>query len=372
MVGREGAVGGIVSQGHLPAFSRAVVHGGRAVSAHRGCSARRETAHLEQAKLASLTLRHLFARYADCLLAQVFQSVACNAAHTIEQRTAKWLLAALDRTGEREVPLTQEQLAAMLGVGRSYISRVIQALKAEGALMTRRGGLGCATPRCCAGLTCGCDEAVRAHFEAGARRGLSGRREGGRTTAPDDDAGHRAGGSSPATESSALERLQVAHRAAGGAGGQRRIGLQRRRDHALARRPAARPRRRAPPSPRGGAASSASGTARWMRAVRDVDLDACRRPRPGRSAPPSAASGETWPMRQAGGAAGEAAVGDQRAGLAEALRLQVAGRVQHLLHAGAAARALVADHHHVAGLRPCRRGCRRPRRPGFRRRAPGR
>jgi hypothetical protein len=53
---------------------------------------------------------------------------------------------------------------------------------------------------------------------------------------------------------------------------------------------------------------------------------------------------------QARGAAGEAPVGDQRAGLAQALGLQVAGRVEHLLHAGAALGALVADQHHVAGL----------------------
>lgn len=163
LVGREGAVGGIVSQGQLAAFSRAVVMIG-------GPFIRLEAAQLEQAKQASLSLRHLFARYADCLLAQVFQSVACNAAHSIEQRTAKWLLAAFERTGDADVPLTQEQLAGMLGVGRSYISRVIQSLKVNGALSTRRGGLLVRDARVLRGLTCGCDEAVRAHY----RRVLEG------------------------------------------------------------------------------------------------------------------------------------------------------------------------------------------------------
>ena len=76
--------------------------------------------------------------------------------------------------------------------------------------------------------------------------------------------------------------------------------------------------------------------------------------------------------RQARRAAGEAAVGDQRAGLAEPLRLQIAGRIEHLLHAGPAARAFVADHHHVARLDRVGRGSPAPRRPGSRRRAPGR
>src|SRR5206468_5383402 len=122
LIGREGAVGGMVSQGRLPAFSRAEVQLG-------GPFFRIDLHDLEDAKSRSMTLRHLFARYADCLMAQVFQSVACNAAHSIEQRTAKWLLAAIERTGAPDVALTQEQLAAMLGVGRSYLSRVIRDLK---------------------------------------------------------------------------------------------------------------------------------------------------------------------------------------------------------------------------------------------------
>lgn len=134
MVGREGAVGGIVSQGRLPAYCRSVVQ-------YPGLAIRIESVELEKAKNASISLRHFFARYADCLLAQIFQAVACNATHTIEQRTAKWLLAAVDRTGAHEVPLTQEQLAGMLGVGRSYVSRVMAGLKSQGIIEIRRGRL---------------------------------------------------------------------------------------------------------------------------------------------------------------------------------------------------------------------------------------
>ena len=56
------------------------------------------------------------------------------------------------------------------------------------------------------------------------------------------------------------------------------------------------------------------------------------------------------PDRQAGGTAGEAAVGDQRAHFAEPLRFDVAGGIKHLLHAWAAARSLVANHDDVASL----------------------
>jgi hypothetical protein len=158
LIGREGAVGGIVSQGRLPAFARAVVQ-------HPGPFIRIETARLEQAKLDSVSVRHLFARYADCLLAQVFQATACNAAHTIEQRTAKWIIAAMDRTGDHVVPLTQEQLGAMLGVGRSYVNRVIRVWQRENILKWSRGALEVVNFYALKARQCDCNSTVQAHFD---------------------------------------------------------------------------------------------------------------------------------------------------------------------------------------------------------------
>lgn len=158
LVGREGAVGGIVSHGRLPAFARAEVQ-------FPGPFLRMSVAELEDAKQRSSTIEYLFARYADCLMAQIFQAVACNAAHTIEQRTAKWLLAAMERTGTPMIPLTQEQLAAMLGVGRSYISRVIASFKGRKVIETRRGSLAVTDLDQLKGIACGCNECVRRHFE---------------------------------------------------------------------------------------------------------------------------------------------------------------------------------------------------------------
>src|SRR5450830_525494 len=53
---------------------------------------------------------------------------------------------------------------------------------------------------------------------------------------------------------------------------------------------------------------------------------------------------------QARGAAGEATVGEQRTGFAQAFGFQVGRRVQHFLHARAAFRTFVTDDHDVAGL----------------------
>jgi Crp-like helix-turn-helix domain len=158
MIGREGAVGGIVSSGHLPAYCRIAVR-------HGGSFVRLWVSHLEVAKSRSLALRYLFARYADCILAQVFQSTACNAIHSIEQRTAKWLLATMERTGNHLIALNQEQLAAMLGVGRSYASRVIQTFRAEGILETGRGSILVRDEQALKARSCSCNASVKSHFE---------------------------------------------------------------------------------------------------------------------------------------------------------------------------------------------------------------
>ena len=159
LIGREGAVGGIVSQGFLPAYTRIIVK-------FAGPFVRLPVGKLDAAKSRSPTLNNIFARYADCLLAQIFQSTACNAIHSIEQRTAKWIISAMERTdGDDVVPLTHEQLSTLLGVGRSYASRVIQTFKTEGILATRRGSILVLDRKALQSRSCRCNEAVKAHFD---------------------------------------------------------------------------------------------------------------------------------------------------------------------------------------------------------------
>src|ERR1700720_3360888 len=159
LVGREGAVGGVVSEGHLPAYTRIMVKFG-------GPFVRLPISKLDAAKTTSATLRNVFARYADCMLAQIFQSTACNAIHSIEQRTAKWIISAMERTnGEDVVPLTHEQLATLLGVGRSYTSRVIQTFKPQNVLETRRGSILVRNREALRIRACLCNEYVKNHFE---------------------------------------------------------------------------------------------------------------------------------------------------------------------------------------------------------------
>ncbi len=157
-IGREGAVGGIVSCGHAPAFSRAeVLIGGPALKVPMQA--------LEDAKKRSPFIANLFCRYSDYLLATVMQSVACNAFHSISERAARWLLHVQDRAGDR-IELTQEALAGLLGVQRTTVNAVIKDLAAEELIATRRGTVR-VTDR--AGLkrrACECYERLQDHYAA--------------------------------------------------------------------------------------------------------------------------------------------------------------------------------------------------------------
>jgi CRP-like cAMP-binding protein len=157
-IGLRGAVGGIVSCGQAPAFARATVLVG-------GSAYRVPMQALEDAKRRSQFIADLFCRFSDYLLAQVMQSVACNAFHSIPERAARWLLHAQDRSGDR-IELTQENLAGLLGVQRTTVNAVIRELLDENLITTGRGVMH-VTDR--AGLklrACECYERLEDHFGA--------------------------------------------------------------------------------------------------------------------------------------------------------------------------------------------------------------
>jgi CRP-like cAMP-binding protein len=73
-------------------------------------------------------------RYAEGFVAFLMRSVACNALHSVDERCARWLLTTRDRAGRNQFPLTQEFLAAMLGVRRATVTLAIGALQRAGLI----------------------------------------------------------------------------------------------------------------------------------------------------------------------------------------------------------------------------------------------
>jgi hypothetical protein len=61
------------------------------------------------------SFRSLMYAYAHAFLEQVMVSVACNGAHSLKERLARWLLMMRDRSDDDALPITQTLLAEMLG-----------------------------------------------------------------------------------------------------------------------------------------------------------------------------------------------------------------------------------------------------------------
>ena len=157
-IGHDGAVGGLVSQGRVAASANALVQVG-------GPTLRLDTDRLQEAAGRSASLRDLFARYADCFVAQLLQTAACNALHPIEQRCLRWLLTLQDRLGGDTIPITHEVLAAMLGVQRTYLTRILRTLQDQGLVRAGRGRITLVDRSTVSAAACECHGRVRRHCE---------------------------------------------------------------------------------------------------------------------------------------------------------------------------------------------------------------
>lgn len=153
-VGYEGMVG-------VPVVLGAETSHTQAIAQIPGTAARVDAAHfrawLADADGASV----LLLRYAQALLEQTAQSVACNRRHAMEERCARWLLATRDRVGGDTFPLKQEFLAAMLGVRRASVTVAAGALQHAGLLRYTRGRVTIVDAERLAEAACECNGVVR-------------------------------------------------------------------------------------------------------------------------------------------------------------------------------------------------------------------
>ena len=80
------------------------------------------------------SFRGLMNAYVQAFLEQVLVSGACNGAHSLKERLARWLLMMRDRSDEDVLPITQNLLAEMLGAQRPSITNAAQELERSGLI----------------------------------------------------------------------------------------------------------------------------------------------------------------------------------------------------------------------------------------------
>jgi len=131
-VGNEGMVGVSIFMGGNTTSSSAVVQtAGQAFRMDRGW--------LKQEFDRAGTLQSLLLRYTQALMTQMAQTAACNRHHSVEQQLCRWLLLTLDRLPDRELVMTQELVASMLGVRRESVTEAAGHLQTAGYIRYRRG-----------------------------------------------------------------------------------------------------------------------------------------------------------------------------------------------------------------------------------------
>jgi CRP-like cAMP-binding protein len=132
MIGPEGAIG-------LSALLGARTSAQQVIMQLAGSALRMTTAACKTAFESNARFRSVLLRFIGDLLDLSAQTAGCNRLHSVEQRSARWLLMASDRSGSNVLPLTQEFLAAMLGVRRSGVSEAASELQRSGLIRYRRG-----------------------------------------------------------------------------------------------------------------------------------------------------------------------------------------------------------------------------------------
>ena len=157
-IGREGMVGLVATLGN----SHAVIH---ALVRIAGAASRMERARFEAAFDARPTLRRPYLRYAGALIAQVLQSVACTAHHSVEARLARSLLMLQDRVDGDRLPLTHDFLAQMLGANRTSVTLAAQTLQRAGLIEQGRGAIEVRDRAGLEAASCECYAIVRGQFE---------------------------------------------------------------------------------------------------------------------------------------------------------------------------------------------------------------
>jgi DNA-binding GntR family transcriptional regulator len=94
----------------------------------------------------------------------MIQTAACYRHHSVEQQLCRWLLLTIDRLPERELVMTQELVASMLGVRREGITQAAGDLQRDGLISYRRGHISVVQRAGLEARACECYTAVKKEF----------------------------------------------------------------------------------------------------------------------------------------------------------------------------------------------------------------
>ena len=153
-IGREGCAGVQAVLGAKTSSARLLVQ-------IPGTAAKMSRAAFTQAVESMPSFRSLMDTYLHAFLDQVMVSAACNGAHGLKERLARWLLMMRDRSDDDALPITQSLLAEMLGVQRPTVTNAARQLEHAGLIERGRRQVTILDRQKLIGASCECYELVR-------------------------------------------------------------------------------------------------------------------------------------------------------------------------------------------------------------------
>ena len=156
-IGREGCSGMQAAIGAESSFYRLLVQ-------IPGGAPKMASAAFMRAMSSVPSFRALIYAYLQAFLEQVLVSVACNGAHSVKQRLARWLLTMRDRSDDDALQITQSLLADMLGVQRPTVTNAARELERVGLIARGRRQVSILDRRGLAKASCECYQLARARL----------------------------------------------------------------------------------------------------------------------------------------------------------------------------------------------------------------
>jgi CRP-like cAMP-binding protein len=111
------------------------------------------------------SLDRVLRRFIAFSLRYAYQTVVCNAQHSVEERMCRWLLMTLDRVGKDEFVLTQEFLAEMLAVRRQTVTVFAGTLQTAGFINYRRGTMRVISRQGLEAASCECYQITKSFYD---------------------------------------------------------------------------------------------------------------------------------------------------------------------------------------------------------------
>jgi CRP-like cAMP-binding protein len=156
-IGREGCTGVQAVLGAKQSSVRLLVQ-------IPGAAARMSRPAFARAMSSMPSFRSIMYAHLHAFLEQVLVSVACNGAHSLQERLARWLPMMRDRGDDDALRITQSLLAEMLGVQRPSITHAARELERAGLVDRGRQQVTILDRQGLTKASCECYQLVRARI----------------------------------------------------------------------------------------------------------------------------------------------------------------------------------------------------------------